>query len=379
MPTRECSIPEEGSLKAPGDREAGESVDSTAVQPMSPQIDGSAPIDRWLRLKPKEDPWSAEIPATGLSGLNELATFSSRNIPLSGQFSVGGDIRNFLIAKYGNRWRVYIGASKKKPKGPSQINDAFKFACPFAKFDRTRYEDVYGACTHRPGFPSVGKVMEHLKRDHVGCQSCNEKFRPSKWEDMKQEREDHRCKAEGQRRRNKEGRSPEIMNQAQECVFESEELNNPTLDRKEVWKALYQKLFGSQVEAPEPVHTRSTSSGGGASLPDSTYETGSQAGSTTAGPGGQHTPSQFPNYSSPSERPPRAFMDRELLRPMQQSPQYPAQSNLMQEISLGMDENDPAQQQSFGDDEYLARFRQDPSVRPRFGPGSQDPELYYPE
>ncbi len=108
----------------------------------------------------------------------------------SGRLSSGSQIQCFPFAKVGKR-RIQEredsppgdGSSREENRqriGSQAQEPGLLFACPFNKFDAERYcpNPTSGAKFRScigPGFPSIARLKQHLKRIHnapIQCQRC---------------------------------------------------------------------------------------------------------------------------------------------------------------------------------------------------------------
>ncbi|OCL10796.1 hypothetical protein AOQ84DRAFT_438117 [Glonium stellatum] len=140
--------------------------------------------------------------------------------------------------------------SKSNPSTPNWSTGEKGYGCPLAKLFPDRYTHVYNPCTDRPGFKSIGRVVEHLKEAHRGCLICQIQFTGSSDADIEWKIERHRadlCHPATESMSN-----PQWLTPKQEEVFALRAGSGTSIIGREYWDAICRCLGNLKPEEPVP-------------------------------------------------------------------------------------------------------------------------------
>ncbi|KAG9244439.1 hypothetical protein BJ878DRAFT_69184 [Calycina marina] len=125
----------------------------------------------------------------------------------------------------------------------------YYLACPFAKHNRQRYQAVSNACTERWGYADIGRLIEHIKRDHsleFGCSRCKKRFSTATKSTIEIVKNNHNCNP-----RDLNAEDPEWMDDKQESNLKDWKCKGSSkLDDSGKWSLVYRCLFPDDYIIP---------------------------------------------------------------------------------------------------------------------------------
>ncbi|KAF2261437.1 hypothetical protein CC78DRAFT_608165 [Lojkania enalia] len=152
-----------------------------------------------------------------------------------------------------------INEPTEPPDGGSIEQRLRLFSCPFVKQNPDRYVFVGNSCTERFGFPTPGKLVEHLKRVHSlrvpCCITCKLRFHRNRVRDAERCRTEHlnlgQCEP-----RNLRIDEPEWMTEEQDARFARSIIQGQPTSAEDKWRIIYRQLFNLPEDSmvPDPYY-----------------------------------------------------------------------------------------------------------------------------